>query len=174
MVSDMLDMSQLELETLPFAPKRMNPVVLINSVKDIFHPLIVEKNIKFMINVDEELAEIKADSVRLKQILFHAISNAVKFTPQHGSIEVRVFPVGEEWMRIEISDTGIGIQEQDLAKLFVPFDQLDSSSSKRYSGTGIGLPLIQRIVRALNGEVGLKSAIGKGSLFFVALPREPK
>ena len=86
---------------------------------------------------------------------------------------VRVGPEGDDRFRLEVEDSGIGIEPEDLGRLFVEFHQLDASSSKKYAGTGLGLALTRRIVEAQGGQVGATSAPGQGSTFFAILPRRP-
>jgi len=107
----------------------------------------------------------------LKQVLYNYLSNAIKFTPEAGRVSVRVFPEGGEMFRVEVEDSGIGIREEDLERLFVEFQQLDSSSTKKYQGTGLGLALTRRIVEAQGGRVEVRSTPGKGSVFAAILPK---
>lgn len=172
MVTDMLDISKLDFGIHKIQPEDVNLTLLVNNIKDIFHHIINEKNLTIKIDVDKKLNTVHTDPLRLKQILFHTISNAIKFTPNNGSIEVRIFPVNKDHFRIEVTDTGIGIRKDDLDKLFKPFQQLDGSMAKKYPGTGTGLALVHRIVQALRGEIGVNSTLGKGSLFYVILPSE--
>jgi len=99
------------------------------------------------------------------------LSNAIKFTPEAGSVAVRASAVGSELFRIDVEDTGIGIPPEHLGKLFVEFQQLDASTAKKYQGTGLGLALTKRIIEAQGGWVEVQSAVGKGSTFSAILPR---
>jgi CheY-like chemotaxis protein len=99
------------------------------------------------------------------------VSNALKFTPEDGSVTVRVKAEGDDHFRLEVEDTGIGIKEEDMGRLFVEFQQLDATSAKKYPGTGLGLVLTKRLVEAQQGVVGVNSIPGKGSVFYAVLPR---
>jgi signal transduction histidine kinase len=99
------------------------------------------------------------------------VSNAVKFTPEGGRIVIRVLPEGVDAFRIEVQDNGGGIRPEDMARLFVEFQQLDASSAKQHPGTGLGLALTKRIVEAQGGRVGVRSTFGEGSTFHAILPR---
>ena len=108
---------------------------------------------------------------KLKQVLYNYLSNALKFTPDGGRIIVRAVADDESQFRIEVVDTGIGIPAGDMDRLFVEFQQLDSSSAKKYPGTGLGLALTKKIVEAQGGRVGARSTAGHGSVFFAILPK---
>jgi CheY-like chemotaxis protein/anti-sigma regulatory factor (Ser/Thr protein kinase) len=107
----------------------------------------------------------------LKQILYNYISNALKFTPDEGEVSVRITAQDDDYFRVEVEDTGIGIRPEDMDRLFVEFQQLDVSSSKGFAGTGLGLALTKRIVEVQGGQVGARSTPGKGSVFHATLPR---
>lgn len=172
MIDDMLDISKLESEQMEFHPESVDLKKLVNSVKDIHQKTITEKQMHLDIVIDPTLS-IVTDSLKLKQVLFHFVSNALKFTSEKGKIKIHVFPLDSDRFRIEITDNGVGIRQEDFAKLFVSFQQLDSSMSKKYPGTGIGLALIRYIVEAQGGQVGVESILGKGSTFFAELPCKP-
>jgi signal transduction histidine kinase len=104
-------------------------------------------------------------------VLYNYLSNAIKFTPDHGSVAVRVFPEVGETFRIEVEDTGIGIAAEEIPHLFADFQQLDAGRAKKYQGTGLGLSLTKRIVEAQGGMVGVKSTPGVGSTFWAILPK---
>jgi signal transduction histidine kinase len=111
------------------------------------------------------------DPSRLKQVLYNYLSNAIKFTPEGGHVTIRVAPQDADHFRLEVEDSGIGIPPQDMERLFVEFQQLDASVSKKYQGTGLGLALTRRIAEAQGGRVGVRSTPGQGSTFFAVLPR---
>ena len=107
----------------------------------------------------------------MKQVLYNYLSNAIKFTPEEGRIILRARDEDAEHFRLEVEDSGIGIVPEEIEKLFVAFQQLDSSAAKRHQGTGLGLALTKEIVEAQGGHVGVESVPGKGSLFFAVLPK---
>ena len=108
------------------------------------------------------------DSLRLRQILFNLIDNALKFTPQ-GEVSVSVTSI-HSGLRFEVKDSGIGIPEASLDKLFSRFVQVDASTSRKFGGTGLGLVICKKLVEGMNGHIGVQSAVGKGSLFWIELP----
>ncbi|MFP5502724.1 MAG: sensor histidine kinase, partial [Candidatus Sericytochromatia bacterium] len=115
------------------------------------------------------LPAIQADPQRLTQVLVNLIGNAIKFTPERGSIEVSIGREGPN-LRIEVSDTGIGIHPKDLPKLFKPFSQLGSGNTRDTTGTGLGLSITKALVEAHGGSVGVHSQPNRGSRFWVLLP----
>jgi signal transduction histidine kinase len=104
-------------------------------------------------------------------VFYNYLSNALKFTPEGGTVTVRVRPEGASEFRVEVEDTGIGIEPEDISRLFVEFQQLDSTPAKRFQGTGLGLALTRRIVEAQGGRVGVRSTPGTGSVFHAVLRR---
>jgi len=130
-----------------------------------------------MVSFDMEPASIvlMADVRRLKQMIVNLLSNAIKFTPDGGKlgIEIKGDPLDQE-LRIVVWDRGVGIHPEDLPRLFQPFVQLDSSLSRQYSGTGLGLSLVQRLAELHNGHVEVESTFGKGSRFTIVLPWQPE
>ena len=114
---------------------------------------------------------IEADERKLKQILFNLLSNAVKFTPDGGQVQVVSKEInGAQDIEISIRDTGIGIKQEDLPKLFKEFSQLASAYDKKYEGTGLGLALTKKLVELHGGRIWVESEFGKGSLFAFVIP----
>ncbi len=171
LINDVLDLSKVEAGKFEFTPERTDLEVVVGEVRDIVRTLAAKKLIKLKIEIDPSLSNIEADSRSLKQILYNYVSNAIKFAPEEGVVTVRVKAEGAAYFRLEVQDTGIGIRPEDLNRLFVEFQQLDTSSAKQYGGTGLGLALTKRIVEAQGGRVGVSSAPGHGSLFHAILPR---
>jgi signal transduction histidine kinase len=115
---------------------------------------------------------VRADPVRIKQVLYNFISNAIKFSPAESGIRIRVCPEDSDSYRLEVEDHGIGIALEDMARLFAEFSQL-GSTAKAKAGTGLGLAITKRIVEAQGGRVGVESALGQGSRFYCILPCRP-
>ncbi len=171
LINDVLDLAKIEAGKLEFLPEQIETDILVGEVRNIVRTLAAKKRIAFRTEVDPALATLDADPRSLKQILYNYVSNALKFTPEEGKIVVRVKPDGAGHFRIEVEDTGIGIRNEDLDRLFVEFQQLDASTSKQYAGTGLGLALTKKLVEAQGGRVGVRSAPGAGSIFHAILPR---
>ncbi|HEY7220222.1 MAG TPA: PAS domain S-box protein, partial [Candidatus Binatia bacterium] len=171
LINDVLDLSKVESGKFEFLFEKTDPVILVGEVRDIVRTLAAKKRIKLDIEIHPSLSTIEGDARSLKQILYNYVSNALKFTPEEGEVKVSIMPEDGGYFRIEVADTGVGIRSEDLHRLFMEFQQLDTGSTEQYSGTGLGLALTKRIVEAQGGHVGVKSIAGKGSIFSATLPR---
>lgn len=174
LINDILDLSKVESGKMEFNPEKMDVNNVINEICDILRTIISQKKIHLSIDVNPNVTNVIVDPAKFKQVLYNYISNALKFTNENGNLNIRVVPEGTEYFRLEVEDSGIGIKEQDIPKLFTEFQQLDASINKKYQGTGLGLALTRRIVEAQGGQVGVKSIVGRGSIFFITLPRSPQ
>ncbi|MBN1486403.1 MAG: PAS domain S-box protein [Anaerolineae bacterium] len=171
-INDILDLSKIEagkmelyLETSPITP-------LVHDIVTTVQPLVKKNHNILEVNYPEEAGEIHTDVVKLRQILFNLLSNAAKFT-ENGKIVLTVTKEthnGQERVKFEVKDTGIGIPEEKQAHIFDAFTQADNSTTRQYGGTGLGLAISQRYCKMMGGELILKSAPGMGSTFTVYLP----
>jgi PAS domain S-box-containing protein len=171
LINDILDLSKVEAGKLEFRPEEMDVSKTIQEVCDILRAMSAKKHIDVKYSVDQRVHSVFVDPGKFKQVLYNYLSNALKFTPERGRVRVVASLVGDAEFRIEVQDSGIGIHERDMSRLFVEFQQLDEGASKKYQGTGLGLALTKKIVEAQGGRVGVTSAIGTGSIFFAVLPR---
>ena len=170
LINDVLDLARIEAGRLTLNPE---PALVSRLVEEACASLAAVadgKGIRTEYRICPDL-EAVIDPVRLKQIVYNYLSNALKFTPAGGCVTVALEPEGIEEFRLEVADTGPGIAEAELPKLFTDFHQTDSGSGKRFQGTGLGLSLTRRIVEAQGGTVGVRSVVGRGSTFFAVLPR---
>ncbi|MTJ07773.1 PAS domain S-box protein [Anabaena sp. UHCC 0204] len=180
LINDILDLSkieagQMELDCTPVVIRQLCK----SSLSFIKHQAF-QKRIHLDIKIQPNLPELLVDERRMRQVLINLLNNAVKFTPEGGSITLSVLREQHspetkithfcDFIRIAIIDTGIGIAPENLHKLFQPFVQIDSSLNRQYTGTGLGLSLVKRIVEMHGGQVGVSSTIGVGSCFMVDLP----
>jgi protein-histidine pros-kinase len=172
LINDVLDLTKIEAGKMQFRPEGLDPAQAVAEVKDILRGLAAQKRIAVETAVDGSLGRVFLDGGKFKQVLYNYLSNALKFTPEEGRVDVRLAPEGPGMFRLEVKDTGIGVDPKDLHKLFIEFVQLDSGSAKKQAGTGLGLALTKRIVEAQGGKVGVKSEPGKGSAFWATFPRE--
>jgi PAS domain S-box-containing protein len=171
LINDVLDLAKIESGRMHFDPERVQLGKIAAEVRDVLRTMASRKNIVVAIEIDPSLDDIVADASKLKQVLYNYLSNALKFTPDGGHVTVRAMPEGTERYRLEVEDTGIGIEPGDLDRLFTEFRQLDAGASKQYQGTGLGLVLTKRIVEAQGGSVEVVSMAGHGSTFSAVLPR---
>jgi PAS domain S-box-containing protein len=170
LINDILDLSKVEAGKLEMRPEETDLARLIREVCDITRTLASKKNIEINVSVDPLVRDVFLDPGKLKQVLYNYLSNALKFTPERGKVNIAATPGGSGEFRLEVQDSGIGIDENDMSKLFVEFQQLDGGASKKYQGTGLGLALTKKIVEAQGGRVGVTSKVGEGSTFFAMLP----
>jgi len=173
LINDVLDLSKVESGKFEFYPEPVKLPELIGDVQSVLFTLLQRKRLTLSVEVVPAVASVVADAARLKQVLFNYLSNAIKFTPDGGHIAVSAFPEGDRDFRIEVTDSGVGIANADLPRLFVEFQQLDGGYTKRHQGTGLGLALTRRLVQAQGGSVGVRSVPGQGSTFHLVLPTAP-
>ena len=171
LINDVLDLSKVESGKFEFFPESVQLPLLIQEAADVLHTALQRKHIQLDIQVDPTLGDVVLDPARLKQVLYNYLSNAIKFTPEGGRVWVRALPEGAQRFRVEVEDNGIGIEEADLPRLFVEFQQLDAGMRKQHQGTGLGLALTRRLVQAQGGSVGVRSTPGVGSVFHLVLDR---
>jgi TMAO reductase system sensor TorS len=169
-LNDILDYSKIEAGKLPLERENVPLRSLVSEVVTLLRAGAGGKGLTVRADLDEDVPDvIRADPVRLRQILFNLGGNAVKFT-EEGSVVLRVRTIvrqgGRAHLRFEIQDTGIGISEENQKTLFEEFRQADSSISRRFGGTGLGLAISRRLVEAMGGEIGCRSQLGAGSTFW--------
>jgi PAS domain S-box-containing protein len=172
LINDILDLSKVEAGQMEL---HLQPVELgdvIDQVRATVEPLAASKRIALNIDPAADVRLI-ADSAKVRQMLLNLVSNAIKFTPTGGRVDIRSRRV-ESWVEIAVSDSGIGIAEKDLGRLFVEFQQLEPRPGQRQEGTGLGLALTKRFAEMHGGRVEVKSAEGEGSTFTLRLPIEAK
>ena len=169
-INDILDMSKIEAAKLVL---HQEPCVFREMIKktiNIINFRVVEKHQKLAVNIDENIPHrIVTDEQRLAQIITNLLSNAVKFTPENGTIDLDAKLLWEGdgicEIRFDITDTGVGISKEQQAKLFDPFEQAESSTTRKYGGTGLGLTIAKRIVESMGGEISVTSTPCEGSTF---------
>ncbi|HTE56001.1 MAG TPA: PAS domain S-box protein [Kofleriaceae bacterium] len=171
LVNDVLDLAKVESGKMEFRPEMVEVAVPVGEVRDILRGLAASKRLQVETHFDPEVRLVSIDPARLRQVLYNLLSNAIKFTPEGGHIAVRILAEGADHFRLSVEDDGVGIAEDELAKLFVEFQQLDSGPGKKYQGTGLGLALTRKIIEAHGGRVEVESSPGLGSRFSAVLPR---
>src|SRR2546423_2593220 len=173
LIDDILDLSKIEAGHLSLEVQPLDLRQVASEVVDVFTAPVRAKGLHISAHVDPAVPPVlEGDAGRLRQVLTNLVGNAIKFT-EHGAVEVRVDLVEEEpegaLLRLSVRDTGIGIAPALRATLFEPFTQADASTTRRYGGTGLGLAIARRLVALMGGEIGVESAVGQGSTFWVTL-----
>jgi GAF domain-containing protein len=171
LINEVLDLSKIEAGKLELNPEPINLARLIDEVIGTAGQLAEKNQNRLIVEAQENVAALTADSMRLKQILLNLLSNACKFTKE-GEVALRVRKVvdGHAWIELAVADTGIGLTAEQQAKLFQDFTQADSLTARRYGGTGLGLALSRKLARMMGGDVTVASEPGKGSVFTVRMP----
>ena len=169
-INDVLDMSKIEASKLELSPDFFDLRKTVGTISSLIAPQLEAKGQQLHMAIDEGIpATIKADEQRLRQVIVNLLGNAVKFTPDAGKVSLAISVLSKDdagiRLRFEVKDTGIGMSEEQMAKLFKPFEQGDSSISRKFGGTGLGLAISQQIVEMMNSAIAVTSELGKGSCF---------
>ena len=176
LINDVLDMSKIESGKMTLNMDQVSLREVMDSIVSIVQPQVKAKHQQFNISIhDISVENVCCDSVRLNQVLINLLGNAVKFTPEEGVIDVSLYeeesPKGEDYIRthIIVKDTGIGMSEEYLKKIFDSFSREDNARVQKTEGTGLGMAITKYIVDAMEGDIQVKSELGKGSEFHVIL-----
>ncbi|NET73538.1 MAG: response regulator, partial [Sphaerospermopsis sp. SIO1G2] len=169
LINDILDLSKIESGKLELQLAPVSITNLVDSTLSFVRQQALQKNIQLTVKITDFLEKVVIDELRISQVLINLLNNAIKFTPDGGSVSLNL-KKEDPFLVISVIDTGIGISPENINKLFLPFVQLDTKLSRQYSGTGLGLALVNRLVDLHNGVVSVESELGKGSCFTVKLP----
>jgi two-component system phosphate regulon sensor histidine kinase PhoR len=169
-VQDLMLLSELENSKLQLELEEVSMTELVNNILPLFTQKLKAKNIAIEVITEKDLPRIKADAFRLEQALINLIDNAVKYT-ETGKIIVRM-ALQDHFLMITVEDSGLGIPEEALSRLFERFYVVDKSRSRKQGGTGLGLSIVKHIALLHQGKVEVKSVEGKGSSFTIYLPLE--
>jgi signal transduction histidine kinase/CheY-like chemotaxis protein len=170
-VNDVLDASKIEAGQLHVQQQAVAPLPLVGEAIELLRPRAQEKNLQLVLSAHWPLpAQVRADPLRLKQVLLNLLSNAIKFTP-HGFVAIRVrADAGTDRWSVEVEDTGIGMDEVQCERVFQRFEQADESTTRRFGGTGLGLYISRQLARQMGGDLTATSTPGAGSRFLLTLP----
>ncbi|MFI5295093.1 MAG: ATP-binding protein [Thermodesulfovibrionales bacterium] len=172
LINDILDLSKIEAGKVELFPETFNVKPLIEEVASTVQPLIEKNSNILVINCDDNMGAIYADITKVRQILFNLLSNACKFT-ELGTITldaVQDYSEEADWLSVSVIDTGIGMTEEQMGKLFQPFSQADIQTARKFGGTGLGLAITRQYCEMMGGNIKVKSERGRGTAFTVRLP----
>lgn len=172
MINDILDLSKVESGKLELKYEEFEIGKAIEAVLITLKGLANKKSLTIETMIHNPCDRLVADLTKFKQMLYNLLSNAIKFTPEKGNITLHTTSLKREkdFIEIKVMDTGIGIAPEDYSKIFVEFSQVDSSHSRKYEGTGLGLALTKKLVEMHGGKIGFESKVGVGSTFYFILP----
>ncbi|MFA7241402.1 MAG: PAS domain S-box protein [Sulfuricellaceae bacterium] len=171
LINEILDLSKIEAGRITLSPENFDVAELVEDMASTVHPLAQENGNTLRVTCPPGMGTLYADRTRVSQVLLNLLSNAVKFT-ENGTIFFRTSREtadGGEQVRFEVADTGIGMNREQVGKLFQDFTQADASTTRRYGGTGLGLSISRRFCRLMGGDISVVSEPGKGSTFTVTL-----
>jgi PAS domain S-box-containing protein len=172
LINDILDLSKIEAGKMDLYLERFSVSSLIDDVETVIAPLVSTNRNSLVVCRDPAIGEMLADLTKVRQSIFNLLSNASKFT-HDGTITldvVREMAADGEWLLFTVTDTGIGMSEEQLGKLFQEFSQADASTARNFGGTGLGLALSRRLCQMMGGDITVRSTLGKGSTFTIRLP----
>lgn len=170
-INEVLDLSKIEAGKLDLEEISVDLIGLINDIQLVFGKRIAAKGLEFILDFELPLPRyMRCDPTRLKQVILNLLGNALKFTDK-GSITLKIFHQAEEdQINIQVADTGIGLSQDQLGKIFEAFTQADISTTRNYGGTGLGLSIVTQLLDLMSGKVTVTSEVGKGTTFSVVLP----
>ena len=172
LINDVLDLSKIEAGRIELFFEDIELQPLARDLENTAQPLADGNGNRLVLNVPSDIGALRMDVTRLRQIVLNLLSNACKFT-ENGEVTLgisRDLQDGNDWIVFEVEDTGIGLSDEQMAKLFQEFVQADSSTTRKYGGTGLGLAISRKLAQMMGGDIAVTSALGEGSTFTVRLP----
>ncbi len=171
-INDILDISKIDSNKIELDPQNTHLYKLFEEIGSLFEESIKNKSINYSLKIDENVPTCAViDEVRIKQCVINLISNAIKFTDERGIIECMVsFNENVQSISVDIKDDGVGIAEENIKKIFNIFEQEDASTTRRFGGTGLGLSITKRLIETMDGNIGVKSSLDRGTIFTVTFP----
>ena len=169
LINDLLDISRIESGRVEMKMTKCNLIEMIENVHDLLTPQMKERDLNWASNIDGTIPNMMLDSSQADRIFINLISNAIKFTPENGTISVNA-RLNNDIVTVEVSDTGIGISEENIVRLFDEFYRVDNQINQNVKGTGLGLSLAKKIVEAHGGRMWITSKLNEGTTFHFTLP----
>lgn len=175
LIEEILDFSKIEAGKLDLEARPFTVTTLVEETVELMAPRAQTKGIEIASYVDERLPlQLIGDVARLRQVLLNLVSNAIKFTEKGGVAVIAERGDDENEGRFEVRDSGIGLKDEDIARIFLDFEQADGSSTRKFGGTGLGLAISKRIVERMEGRIAVTSKQNAGSTFAVSVPLQQR
>ena len=173
-INDVLDMSKIEADKFELSPGEFNFENMLINITNVANVRAEEKQLNFVVNLGDDVpVYIEGDELRLSQVITNLLTNAIKFTPEKGTVLLRIEKTDEAGdevsLRVEVTDTGIGISKEQQERLFSAFSQADAGISQKFGGTGLGLAISERIVKLMGGNILVESELGSGAKFIFTI-----
>ena len=173
LINDILDISKIEAGKMELYLEEFNLKKFISQVVSTAQPLVEKNRNELIVDLDDSIGTLRNDETKLRQVLLNLLSNAAKFT-EEGVIKLKVSKATRNNIKFELSDTGIGMTPKQLKNVFEEFMQAETSTSKKYGGTGLGLPISKKITEMMDGKIEIKSKVGDGTTFIITIPKTIK
>ena len=170
LINDVLDLAKVEAGKMELLPETFPVGKAVEEVVAVIKGIAQRKHVAVGIEIAAGLDTVTLDQHRFKQVLYNLLSNAVKFSDDGGQVAICARRLDPDQFEVQVRDTGIGIEPEDINRLFTEFEQLDSGTARRFEGTGLGLALTKKIIEKQGGRISVESEPGKGSVFTVVLP----
>ena len=173
LINDILDYSKAEADKLELEISEVDATKSVKNCMRLVSPRAEVAQVRLIEEIPREHFILKTDAKKLKQVMLNLLSNAVKFTPSGGAVTVTMWQnVVDGSLSVEVKDTGIGIAPKDISRAMAPFGQVDNTLSRKYEGTGLGLPLTRKFIEIMGGSFNIQSEVGRGTLITVTIPKE--
>jgi signal transduction histidine kinase len=169
LIDDVLSFAKIEAGSSAMVARPVRVCDVLDSLESLVQPDLVRRELTFTWTGCDKTLEVVADPLKLRQVVLNVVGNAIKFTPRHGRVELSALRSGDSAL-ITVSDTGIGIPPNMIERVFEPFFQVDTGTTREYAGVGLGLAIARDFARAMGGDIAVESVSGKGSTFTIALP----
>ena len=173
LINDILDISKIEAGKMDLYLEDFKLKDFISQVISTAQPLVEKNRNKMVVELDDSIGTLRNDETKLRQVLLNLLSNAAKFT-EGGVIKLKISKAARSSVKFELSDTGIGMTPKQLKNVFEEFMQAETSTSKKYGGTGLGLPISKKITEMMDGKIEIKSKVGDGTTFTITIPKTIK
>ncbi len=170
LINDILDISKIEAGKMELYLEEFNLKDFISQIVSTTQPLVEKNRNELVVDLDESIGTLRNDETKLRQVLLNLLSNAAKFT-EAGVIKLKVSKTTRDRVKFELSDTGIGMTSKQLKSVFEEFMQAETSTSKKYGGTGLGMPISKKITDMMGGNIDIKSKVGEGTTFTITIPK---